>query len=468
MTKATRSEKDFLGILEVPENAYYGIQTARALENFPISGLKAHPLLVDSYMMLKRSAARANGELGELDAAVAEAIITAADEVLNGQLRDQFVVDVYQAGAGTSFNMNCNEVLANRANEILGGVKGEYKPVHPNDHTNRAQSTNDTFPTAMHVATLLGLRNLIPALENLADAFAGKAVEFETIPKIGRTHLQDAVPMWLGQEFAAYAGAVRARAKALQLQSQELLPVALGGTAVGTGLNAHPEYREKAVGFLAEISGLLLEPARDMRQAIESCAPMASVSGALRDLALELIRIANDLRLLSSGPTTGLGEITLPAVQPGSSIMPGKVNPVMAECLNMVAFQVVGNDLTISLAVQAGQMELNVMMPVMIHNMMTSLHILTNYIPQFTERCVKGIVANADKCVQYLEKCPAIATALNPRLGYHLAAEIAKESVRRGMSVKDVVKEKGLLSDSEIEEVFNIDSLTASRTPRKS
>ncbi len=466
MAKTNRSERDFLGILEVPADAYYGIQTARALENFPISGLKAHPLLVDAYMMIKRSAALANAELGQIDPKSAEAIVTAADEILSGQFRDQFVVDVYQAGAGTSFNMNCNEVLANRANEILGGTKGEYKPIHPNDHVNRAQSTNDTFPTAMHVSTLLGLKRLIPILENLAEAFAVRGKEFAKIPKIGRTHLQDAVPMWLGQEFDAYAAAIRSRCESLRVRSQEILPVALGGTAVGTGLNAHPEYREKAVSYLAEICGFGLVPASDMRQAIESCAPMASVSGSLRDLALELIRIANDLRLLSSGPTTGLGEITLPAVQPGSSIMPGKVNPVMAECLNMVAFQVVGNDLTISLAVQAGQMELNVMMPVMIHNMMTSIHILTHYLPQFTERCVRGIVANADKCIHYLEKCPAIATALNPKLGYHLAAEIAKESVRRGVSVKQVVKEKGLLTDAEIEDVFDIDTLTASRPPK--
>lgn len=458
-----RVEKDFLGNIKVPADAYYGVQTARAMDNFPVSGLKENPLFIDAYIMLKRSAALANGELGRIENSTAKAIVQAADEILSGEHRDQFVVDVYQAGAGTSFNMNCNEVLANRANEILGSAKGSYQPVHPNDHVNHGQSTNDTFPTAMHVGILMALRNLESVVGQLADAFEEKGTEFAEIPKIGRTHLQDAVPMWLGQEFSAYGGAVGARLDDIRRTSEQLLPVALGGTALGTGLNAHPEYREKAVKYLGEISGLSLKPAGDLRLATQSMAPVGSVSSSLKGLALELIRIANDLRLLSSGPTTGLGEINLPAVQPGSSIMPGKVNPVMAECLNMIAFQICGNDLTVSMAVQAGQMELNVMMPVMVHNVMTSVQLLVNYLPEFRKRCVEGISANEEKCIGYLEKCPAIATALNPKLGYHLAAEIAKESVRRSVPVKQIVQERGLLTEEEIEEVFDIKYLTAEK-----
>ncbi|MEX2751357.1 MAG: aspartate ammonia-lyase, partial [Candidatus Freyarchaeota archaeon] len=375
-----RRELDSLGEKEVPFEAYYGIQTQRALENFPVSGLREHPLFVKAYVMVKKAAALTNMEVGYLDPKIGKAIVQACDEVLEGKLMDQFVVDVFQAGAGTSFNMNVNEVLANRALEIIGRPKGEYKTISPNDHVNMAQSTNDTFPTAMHVATLLAMQKLFRVLENLRDAFHKKGEEFSDVIKSGRTHLNDALPVTLGQEFQAYASAIDRALRQLKIRKQEIEEVALGGTATGTGVNTHPKYRETVVKKLSEISSLNLKPASDPFEAQQSQLKIATISSGLKELSLELIRIANDLRLLNSGPTTGLSEIVLPAVQPGSSMMPGKVNPVMCECLDMVGFQIVGNDLTISLAVQAGQLELNVMMPVIIHNLLQSIDLLVNYL----------------------------------------------------------------------------------------
>jgi len=464
---ATRKEKDSLGFVEVPAEALYGAQTARAVENYPISGMRAHPLLIQATGMVKRAAAEANRDLGLLDARRADAIIAAAQEVSEGRWNDQFVVDVFQAGAGVSFHMNANEVIANRANEILGGKRGEYTPVHPNDQVNYGQSTNDVFPTAMRLATLLALETLYPEIERLADAFARKGGEFDGVAKSGRTHMQDAVPIRLGQEFRAYGVAVRRTGAFLRQAGDGLREVGLGGTAVGTGLNTDPEYRAKAVTNLARISGQALFPAEDLRWAMQSQGVMAQVSGALRGLALETIRIANDLRLLSSGPNTGFNEIHLPSLQPGSSIMPGKVNPVMPELAAMVSFQVIGNDAAVAMAVQAGQLELNVMMPTMAYNVLQSTTILANMLHVFTERCVAGIEANAERCRYYAESTIALATALNPRIGYAKAAELVKESVATGVSIVDLVRNRQLLSNAEVDEVLDPMKMTEPRRPEK-
>jgi aspartate ammonia-lyase len=451
----TRVEIDPLGEKAVPESAYYGIQTFRATENFPVSGIKAPAVFIKAYVMVKKAAALANAEVGWLDEERRQAIVQACDEVLAGKLLDQFVVDVYQAGAGTSFNMNVNEVLANRALEFLGKKKGDYKSVGPNDHVNMGQSTNDTFPTATHVAVLVALQPLFTELDRLADAFDELGREHRDAVKSGRTHLQDAVPVTIGQEFGAYASALRNAADQLRERQKNLYALALGGTAAGTGANAHPRYKQLAIAELGKISGFPLEPAKNAFEALQSYRAVQTVSSGLKELALELIRVANDLRLLSSGPTTGLAEITLPPVQPGSSIMPGKVNPVMAECLDMVAFQVVGNDLTVAFAVQAGQLDLNVMMPVIMHNVLFSIQILTSYLPVFRTKCVKGIVVNAKRGSQYLEKNPALATFLSPHIGYLEAAKIAKQALEEGRSVKEVALEKGVLSREELERILD-------------
>jgi aspartate ammonia-lyase len=451
----TRVEVDPLGEREIPESAYYGIQTLRATENFPVSGIKAPLPFIKAYVMVKKAAALANAEVGWLDAERKKAIVQACDEVLSGKLLDQFVVDVYQAGAGTSFNMNVNEVLANRALEILGKKKGDYKSVGPNDHVNMGQSTNDTFPTATHLAILMALQPLLKALDELADAFEKQSRKHLKTVKSGRTHLQDAVPVTIGQEFGGYASALRNACSQLRERQKNLYVLALGGTAAGTGANAHPKYKQLAIAELGKMAGFPLKPATNSFEALQSYRPVQTVSSGLKELALELIRIANDLRLLSSGPTTGLAEIELPAVQPGSSIMPGKVNPVMAECLDMVAFQVVGNDLTVSFAVQAGQMELNVMMPVIMHNMLFSIRILTSYLPVFRRKCVEGIKVNEKRCFQYLEKNPALATFLSPHIGYLEAAKIAKQALEEGRSVKEIALEKGLLKPEELERLLD-------------
>ncbi len=451
----TRVEVDPLGEKAIPKDAYYGIQTLRATENFPVSGIKAPLHFIRAYVMVKKAAALANAEVGWLDAGRKQAIVQACDEVLDGKLLDQFVVDVFQAGAGTSFNMNVNEVLANRALEILGKKKGDYKSVGPNDHVNMGQSTNDTFPTATHIAVLMALQPLLKELGNLADAFEEQSRKNLKTVKSGRTHLQDAVPVTIGQEFSAYASALRNACDQLREREKNLYALALGGTAAGTGANAHPKYKQLAIAKLGKMTGFPLKPAANSFEALQSYRSVQTVSSALKELALELIRVANDLRLLSSGPTTGLAEIELPAVQPGSSIMPGKVNPVMAECLDMVAFQVVGNDLTVSFAVQAGQMELNVMMPVIMHNMLFSIRILTNYLPVFRRKCVEGIIVNEKRCFQYLEKNPALATFLSPHIGYLEAAKIAKQALEEGRSVKEIALEKGLFKPEELERILD-------------
>lgn len=397
----TRKEIDPLGEKQIPDDAYYGIQTARAIENFPVSGIKAPLSFIKAYVLVKKAAALANMQVDCLSRRIGEAIIQACDEVLEGKLIDQFVVDVFQAGAGTSFNMNVNEVLANRALEIIGKPKGSYGSLSPNDHVNMGQSTNDTFPTALHISILTDLQPLILELNKLGEAFEELSRKHSGTLKSGRTHLQDAVPITIGQEFGAYASAIMRACEQIGERQKLLHEIALGGTATGTGANAHPKYKRNAIRELAKMTGLPLMPARNAFEALQSARPAQAVSSALKELALELIRIANDLRLLSSGPTTGLSEITLPPVQPGSSIMPGKVNPVMAECLNMVAFQVVGNDLAVSLAVQAGQLELNVMTPIIMYNLLSSIRILTNYLPAFRQKCVEGIRVDKKRCEQY-------------------------------------------------------------------
>lgn len=462
---ATRTEKDSLGTKEIPGGVYYGIQTARAVENYPISGMRAHPTLIRAFGMIKEAAAEANKALGLVDAKRADAIIQASREVQQGKWNNEFVVDVFQAGAGVSFHMNTNEVIANRANEILGGTLGGYQHVHPNDHVNYGQSTNDVFPTGMRLATLLELEKLYPVLDSLAKAFEAKGKEFWGIMKSGRTHMQDAVPMRLGQEFAAYAGAIRRCAASIRQNSELLRELGLGGSAVGTGINTHPDYREKAVANLARISGQTLVAVDDMRYAMQSNLAMASISSALRNLALEAIRISNDLRLLASGPNTGFAEINLPALQPGSSIMPGKINPVMPELAAMVSFQVVGNDTAVALAVQAGQLELNVMMPTMAYSVMQSITILTNMLRQFTEKCVAGITADKQRCEFYSQSTVSLATALNPYIGYAKSAEIVKEAVKTKGSIIDIARSKGLLKEEEIKEILDPVRMTEPQRP---
>jgi aspartate ammonia-lyase len=452
---STRKETDPLGERQIPKDAYFGIQTFRATENFPVSGIKEPAEFVKAYVQIKKAAANANAQLGCLDEAKAKAIITACDEVLAGKLGDQFVVDVFQAGAGTSFNMNVNEVLANRALEILGKQKGDYKTLSPNDHVNMAQSTNDTFPTALHVSVLTALQPLLKALDELAEAFEELGKKYAHVLKSGRTHLQDAVPVTVGQEFTAYGSAIANAASELRKRQENLYAVALGGTAVGTGANAHPKYKKQAIAQLAKQTGFPLKPAGNNFEALQSHRAAQTVSSGLKELALELIRIVNDLRLLASGPTTGLNEIVLPPVQPGSSIMPGKVNPVMAECLDMVGYQVVGCDAAVSYAVQAGQMELNVMTPAIAYNMLFSIKILSNYLPVFTERCVRGITVNEQQCSRYLDRNPSLATLLAPYIGYMEAAKIAKQAQTENRAVKEIALEKKLLKPKEIERIFS-------------
>ena len=463
----TRKERDSLGARDVPADAYYGIQTLRATENFPVSGILARPEFINAYAMVKKAAALANMDVGWLEPYIAEAMVSACDEILAGKLHDQFVVDDFQAGAGTSFNMNMNEVVANRALELIGKEKGDYSIINPNDHVNMAQSTNDTYPTAMRLCILIIAQDLLDNLEKLRKAFVKKGMEFERILKSGRTHLMDALPVTLGQEFMAYSVAIKKSRDMLKEKLKLLEEVPLGATAVGTGANTHPDYQMHVVKHMREITGLNLIEAEDPREALQSRLDFASVSGELKALALELIRISNDLRLMNSGPITGWAEIRLPATQPGSSIMPGKVNPVMAECMDMICFQIMGNDISVSMAVQAGQMELNVMNPVMIHNILESMVLLNNYIPVYIDKCIAGIEADEAKCRSYLEKNPSIATFLDPHIGYMQAAEIAKEALRRDMSVRDLVVEKGVLTKEQVEQIFDYEFLVGKKKSDK-
>ena len=437
-----RIERDSLGEVQVPSEAYYGAQTQRAINNFHISGLRPWRAFTWSMATIKRAAAEVNRDLGLLDAERAAAIVQAAQEVIDGKWDDQFLVDPFQAGAGTSHNMNVNEVIANRAIEILGGHKGEYTRVSPNDHVNMAQSTNDTIPTAIRLGALWRLAEMLATLDRLAAALEAKAQEFDPIVKSGRTHLQDAVPVRLGQEFGAYAKAVRRDRDKIALAGEGLRRLGIGGTATGTGLNAHPEYHTRMIKKLSELSGLPLCESDDLFESMQSHADVVFFSGAIRALAQDLIRIANDFRLLSSGPATGLDEIHLPAVQPGSSIMPGKVNPVLAEMLDMAMFHVLGNDLTVTLAAQAGQLELNVMMPIIAHDLFEMMQLVIGSVAAFTDYCVIGLKANTEKATGWLAKNAILVTALNPVIGYLKGAEIAKAAMARNVAIREVCLEK--------------------------
>ncbi len=455
-----RIERDSLGERELPGDVYYGIQTARAVENFRVSGWKPYPAFVTATVQIKKAAARVNSILGGLDQSIAKAIEAAADEVLDGKLRDQFVVDPFQAGAGTSHNMNANEVLANRAIELLGGAKGDHSLVHPNDHVNMGQSTNDVIPTAIRLAAFELSDKLILTIDHLAAAFRDRANEFDGIVKSGRTHLQDATPIRLGQEFGAYATAMQKNANRIARAVDELKEIGLGGTAVGTGLNATPGYRKRVVEELSVITRQKLRATEDYFEAMQSMSPFVSLSGAVRTLATDLIRICNDLRLLASGPNTGLGEINLPAVQPGSSIMPGKVNPVMAEMTTMVCFQVIGNDTAIVTAAQAGQLELNVMMPVIAFNLLMSLTIMDNALRALRERCIDGISANEERCRWYAEHSVSLVTVLSPRIGYARAAELAKQAISSGRTIREQMIESGEFSGEEVDRLLDARAMT--------
>jgi fumarate hydratase class II len=436
-----RTERDSLGELQVPADALYGIQTQRAVLNFPISGLRPWRAFIWSVAVIKRAAAEVNCELGLLDAESASAIARAAQEVIDGKWDDQFVVDPFQAGAGTSHNMNANEVIANRATQLLGGQLGEYL-VNPNDHVNMAQSTNDVIPTAIRLGALWRLAELLGAVDGLAVALRQKAAEFDGVVKSGRTHLQDAVPLRLGQEFGAYARAVERDAERIRRSADGLRRLGIGGTAVGSGLNAHPQYPSRMVQRLGELTGLQLYASDDLFESMQSMADAADFSAALRTLAITLTRIANDFRLLASGPATGLDELRLPPLQPGSSIMPGKVNPVLAEMLDMAMFHVQGCDLTISLAAQAGQLELNVMMPIIAHDLFESMQVMIGAVGAFTEKCVRGLQANQDRAEGWLEKNAILVTALNPLIGYAAGARLVKEALVADRTVRQVALEK--------------------------
>jgi aspartate ammonia-lyase len=455
-----RVEHDPLGEHTVPTDAYYGIQTVRASENFPISGLHAPADLVTATVLIKRAAARANVELGRLEARVGEAIMTSADEIIDGALRDQFIVDIYQAGAGTSHNMNVNEVLANRASERLGGAKGEYRLVHPNDHVNMGQSTNDVFPSSTRVALLLGHAALVDAARALAASLHRKADEFASVLKVGRTHLQDAVPMTLGQEFSGYAACIDRGADDVAGAAEQLKEMNLGATAVGTGLNAGDEFSSRTVAYLGASIEVDLVPAANRFRVTQSMGDVLAYSGAMRRLAIELGKIASDLRLLSMGPRAGLSEIGLPAVQPGSSIMPGKVNPSVPEMVNQVCFQVVGCDMTVCMAAEAGQLELNVMMPVIAWNTLHASTILRNAMRTLTARTVDGITADEPRARELLERSTALATALSPYLGYEQTAEIAKESVKTGHPIRQIVLERGLIDAKELDRILSVEEMT--------
>ncbi|WP_101009608.1 aspartate ammonia-lyase [Nitrosotalea sinensis] len=449
-----RTDTDSLGKVEIPAEAYYGAFTARAIKQYHVTGQRSHPYLVMAFVMIKRSAAVANMKVKALDKKRGDAIVKACDQVLSGKHLDQFVVEAINSGAGTAFNMNTNEVLANIALEILGKKKGDYESLHPNDHVNMSQSSNDTFPTAMHVSILFDTVQVIPAIDELIKTLAKKAKEFSSYQKIGRTHLMDALPVTLGSEFAAYATAVAKACDAIVEAKKELEKIALGGTAVGSGANTPKGYRTIAISELAKISRLSLKPEPDMQFGLESRFAVAKMSSTLRNLALELGRIANDIRLMASGPVAGLSEIGIPAVHAGSSIMPGKVNPSLAECMNMVCFDIIGKDSTVALAAQAGQFELNVMLPVMVKSVLDSMDMLRNFVPIFSKNLIEGLTANKTKLGQYIENSPVIVTLLAPKIGYQASADLFKESLKTGKTIRQLVVAKELLTEKEVNELL--------------
>lgn len=456
-----RLAHDSLGDIQVPEQAYWGAQTQRAIENFPISGLHFPRRFLRAQGIVKRSAARANAEVGMLDVRIADAIAAAALEVMEGKLDDQFPLDVYQAGAGTSQNMNANEVIASRACELLGQARGDTKTVHPNDTVNMAQSTNDTMHVVIQVAMAEAIaRDLLPALDELETVLHEKVQAFDDILKSGRTHLQDAVPIRLGQEFSGYLGAVRIAHRALDQGLEHLYAIGMGGTAVGTGLNAHPEFGRVSVACVAEETGLPFRLPENMFAFMQNLDAVVAASGGVRTLAVALTKLANDLRLLSSGPRTGLAEVRLPAVQPGSSIMPGKVNPVMAEMLNMVCYQVFGHDATVVAAAQGAQLELNVMMPVIGYNAVMEVTILARAIEAFVRLALRGLEADEERCQSSIERSTAIVTALNPILGYDRAAQIAKQAFAEGRTVREILVQDRILPEQEVSHALDVRAMT--------
>ncbi len=455
-----RIEKDYLGEMKVPAAAYYGVQTARAIENFPISGQTVLPIFTMAMVSIKKAAAMVNVELGCIDSKIGNMIILACDRILNGEFQDQFLVDVYQAGAGTSHHMNVNEIIANITIETLGGVKGDYSKVHPNDHVNYGQSTNDVYPTAMRIAALQLSKKLVKNLFALTETFKKKSKSLDSIVKSGRTHLHDAAPIRVGQEFSGYADSLFKSTRGVEKASESLKELGIGGSAVGTGINTYPEYTGRIVEKLRKIVNLDVKESKNRFEAMQSSAPFVELSGAIRTVAVELIRIANDIRLMNSGPNTGLAEIDLPAVQPGSSIMPGKVNPVIPEMMNMVCFSVMGNDLSIALAAQAGQFELNVMMPLIQYKLLDSIIILTNATKIFDEKCIYGITVNEARCRDYAMRSLGIVTVLNPIIGYSKASEVVVESMKTGKSVRDVLLEQDLLSQEQLDQALSPQSMT--------
>jgi aspartate ammonia-lyase len=465
MASGFRTEKDPLGPLEVPADALYGVQTLRAKQNFPISGFMPFDAFVTAQVWLKKAAALTHKETKRLDEKLADAIIAAADEVLAGKHRDQFIVDPYQAGAGTSHNMNVNEVVANRANELLGAARGAYAPVHPNDHVNMAQSTNDTIPTNIRLACLSQYGAFQSAFEGLRAAFEAKGTEFDDVIKAGRTHLQDAMPIRLGQEFTAYAGSIERNLQRVAQAADYLRDLGIGGSAVGTGVTVEPQYPELMNKHLRAITGLDVRVGTDRIQLMQSMGDVAAFSGSLRTLAVDLSKIASDLRIMAMGPRTGIDEIKLPAVQPGSSIMPGKINPSIPEMVNQVCYQVIGCDTTVAIAAEHGQLELNVMMPVIAFNVLLSMRILTNAARVFDEKCVRGIQANRDMCAYWVERSAALATALAPHIGYAKAAELSKQSVKEGVLIRELVKRDGILPPDEADAVLDLLKMTEIGVP---
>lgn len=456
-----RTEVDSLGEVKVPKDALYAAQTQRAVENFPISGLKPWSAFIWSMALIKRAAAEVNKDLGLLDAEVADAIIQAGDEILGGQHHEHFVVDPFQAGAGTSHNMNTNEVMANRANQILGhAIEGKNKPVHPNDHVNMAQSTNDTIPTAIRLGVLWRLDELVETLQHFVDVTNGKAEDWDDVVKTGRTHLQDAVPIRLGQEIGAWAKAIERQIEKVTFAAEGLRRLGIGGTAAGTGLNAHPEYHARMVAKLSELTGIELYESDDLFESMQSMQDAVFFSAALRNLAMDFTRISNDVRLLSAGPTTGIAELTAPTVQPGSSIMPGKVNPVLAEMMNQSMYHIMGNDTTVNLCGAAGQFELNVMMPMISHNLNEMMQVMIGAVRAFTDKLVAGLILNREKTESWLSRNPILVTALNPIIGYNNGAKVAKKCLAEGKSVREVVLELGLMEADDLDDALNAYAMT--------
>lgn len=451
----TRTEKDFLGEKEIQADAYYGIQTLRAVENFPITGYRIDPELIKAIAIVKKAAAISNAETSQLSVHFKKAIVQAADEIIDGSMHDEFIVDPIQGGAGTSVNMNANEVIANRALEILGKQKGDYAYLSPNTHVNMAQSTNDAFPTAIHIATLTLVEKLLLTMESMREMFKQKAIEFDSVIKMGRTHMQDAVPIRLGQEFEAYSLVIGRDIKRVSQASEHLNEVNMGATAVGTGLNADPKYIVSVAKKLAEISGFPIRSAENLVDATQNTDVYTQISSALKVCAINISKIANDIRLMSSGPSTGLNELNLPSRQPGSSMMPGKVNPVMAEVINQISFQVIGNDQTICLASEAGQFELNVMEPVLVFNLLQSIRIMDNGFRVFTDFCVEGITANYEQMQTYVDKSVGIITAINPHIGYEAAANIAREAIIKKKSIRELCTQYGILSEEDLNHILD-------------